>query len=80
MVPSLLYAAHRAVLEGLVDSVCEEYTNTWDGGRSYVDAWASFRHGIMDSLGSKTHLAINRRMVSVTVVAVLAAGDEDTAH
>ena len=80
MVPSLLYAALWAVLEGLVDSVCEEYTSIWDLGPSYFDAWTSFLLGIMDSFGSEMHLATNQRMVSVTVGAVTAAGDEETAQ
>ena len=76
VVPYLLYVAHCADFEGLVDSVCEEYTSFWDGGHSYVDAWTSFLLGIMNSLGSETHLATNIGMVSVTVGAVRDAGDE----
>ena len=78
MVQSLPCAARWAVLGGLVDSVCEAYTNTWDEGPGYVDAWASFLLGRMYSHGSETHLATNQRMVSVTVGVVIAAGDEGT--
>ena len=78
MVPSLLCAARWAVLESLIDSVCGVYTSTGHGFPGYVDGWASFLLGIMDSLGSEMHLATNQGMVSVTVGAVIAAGDEDT--
>ena len=77
MVPPLHCAARWAVLEGLVDSICEAYTSIWDGSPGYVDAWASFLLGIMDSLVSGTHLATNQRMVSATVGPMVAADDEN---
>ena len=80
MVQSLLYSARWTVIEGLVDGVCEEYTSIWGGGPGYAGAWASFMLGILDSLGSETYLATHERMVSVTVGAVIAKGDEDTAQ
>ena len=60
--------------------MCEEYRSIWHGGPSYVDTWAPFRHGIIDSLRSETHRATNLRMDSVTVGTVIAAGDEDNAQ
>ena len=70
VVPSVLCACW-AVLEGLADSVCEEYTSIWDGGPSYVDAWASLLLGTLDLLGSEMHLTTSQRMVSVTLGAVI---------